>query len=385
MKKLAVIFLIMVMLSVAFLSNLFRVRLNRLKNRKDTGDLQGRIDQSGEEYLKSNNGVGLVIGVVQRGNVYIQGYGRIRKESDEKPDEMSLFELASVGKLFTAAALEVFTDRGDLSASDSIDQYLADVVKLPKTAQTTTLMQLATHTSGFPSIPDSLRRRMKDQKNPYKSLTKADLYEYLSTCQGKKRAGHYKYSNFGMGLLGHLFELKYKDTYENIIKKEICTQLDMENTTITMNESQQKLLAQGYDAKGAPNPVWEDYVLTGAGSFLSNAEDMVKFIKANLYEEKTTLSASLFKTHVRQMNGKTGLGWHFPMLGERLLGLNDIIWHNGMAGGYSSYIAIDKEDETGIIILSNTACDVRALGVKILLYARNISLNNESVSGIGES
>lgn len=382
MKKLAVILFILIILAAAFLSNLIRIRLNRLKNLKDTGDLQGRIDQFGENYLKSNNGVGLVIGVVQRGNVSIQGYGRISKESDKRPDEMSLFELASVGKLFTAAAFAQFADRGALSAGDRIDQYLADEVKLPETAQATTLIQLATHTSGFPSIPDSLRRRMKDQKNPYKSLTKADLYEYLSTCEGKKGAGHYKYSNFGMGLLGHIFELKYKDTYENIIKKEICSQLDMENTTITLNESQQKLLAQGYDAKGAPNPVWEDYVLTGAGSFLSNAEDMVKFIKANLDEEKTPLSASLFKTHVKQMNGKTGLGWHFPMLGERLLGLNDIIWHNGMAGGYSSYIAIDKNHETGIIILSNTACDVRALGVKILLYARNISLNND---GIGES
>ena len=382
MKKIALILFILVILAAAFLSNQFRIRLSRLKNLKDTGDLQGRIDQFGEDYLKSNNGVGLVIGVVQRGNVSIQGYGRISKESDKRPDKMSLFELASVGKLFTAAALLQFADRGDLSVGDRIDQYLADEVKLPETAQATTLIQLATHTSGFPSIPDSLRRRMKDQKNPYKSLTKADLYEYFSTCKGKKRAGHYEYSNFGMGLLGHIFELKYKDTYENIIKKEICSQLDMENTTITLNESQKKLLAQGYDAKGAPNPVWEDYVLTGAGSFLSNAEDMVKFIKANLDEEKTPLSASLFKTHVKQMNGKTGLGWHFPMLGERLLALNDIIWHNGIAGGYSSYIAIDKNHETGIIILSNTACDVRALGVKILLYARNISLNND---GIGES
>lgn len=376
MKKALIIILAIILLIGTVLFSNFRYRLYKLEHMKDTGDLQERIDKLGEAYVKTGNNVGLVIGIIQNDKVYIQGYGKTSKESNTKPDSLTLFELASVGKLFTTSALQVFADRGELSLDDNIKRYLSEKVSLPEAVKNTSLGQLATHTSGFPSIPDSFNSKMKDEQNPYKDLTKADMYEYLASCDCKKPDGQYKYSNFGMGLLGHIFELKYKDTYESIIKREICSKLVMKNTVITLDDEQKQLLAQGYDAEGNPNPVWEDSVLTGAGSFLSNAEDMIKFIEANLDESGSTISASLIKTQERQPNGATGLGWHYPMFGEKLLGLKDIIWHSGMAGGYSSYIAIDKNNDTGIIILSNTANDVRSLGVKIMLFARNISLRN---------
>lgn len=352
-----------------------KYRLYKYENMRNTEDLQVRIDRLGEAYINSNNNVGLVIGVIQMEKVYIQGYGKKSKESSDKPDSSSLFELASTSKLFTTSALQVFHDRGDLSIYDSIDKFSNNKVNLTEDAKATTLLQLATHTSGFPSLPDSFIRKVKNELNPYKYLTKADLYEYLTTCEGKKSGGKYKYSNFGLGLLGHIFELKYKDTYENIIKSELCNKLGMEDTTITLDNKHRLLLVQGYNANGLPNPIWEDKVLTGAGSFLSNASDMIKFIKANLNESYSSISESLIKTHTKQLNVDIGIGWHYPMFGEKFLGLNDIIWHNGMAGGYSSYIAIDKKNNIGVIILSNTANDVRSLGVKVMLYSRKVSLN----------
>ena len=44
-----------------------------------------------------------------------------------------------------------------------------------------------------------------------------------------------------------------------------------------------------------------------------------------------------------------------------------------MAGGYASFIAIDKVHNYGIIILSNKAIDVTNFGMKLTLSARTQS------------
>jgi CubicO group peptidase (beta-lactamase class C family) len=58
---------------------------------------------------------------------------------------------------------------------------------------------------------------------------------------------------------------------------------------------------------------------------------------------------------------------------DKLAGNKNMLWHNGMAGGYASFIAIDKVHNYGIIILSNKAIDVTNFGMKLTLSARTQS------------
>jgi len=238
---------------------------------------------------------------------------------------------------------------------------------------------LATHTSGLPSSPESFVPKIKDELNPYKDLTVQDLYDYLATCENLGETGKFDYSNLGMGVLGHILELKMGKSYETIVKEEIVNRLEMKNTTITLSaEQQQKLLAQGYNEQGNPNPVWKDAVLTGAGSFLSNAEDMTKFIRANFDASRSEISSSLIKTHEKQSGGETGLGWHYySRFFAAITDEEDVIWHNGGAGGYASFMAINKKTKSGVIILSNTTDEVTWLGTRLNFSAKNISFSDE--------
>jgi CubicO group peptidase (beta-lactamase class C family) len=49
---------------------------------------------------------------------------------------------------------------------------------------------------------------------------------------------------------------------------------------------------------------------------------------------------------------------------------NDIIWHNGGTGDYNSYIGFDKENQIGVVILSNLPPNYRIpatiMGIKML-------------------
>ncbi len=170
-----------------------------------------------------------------------------------------------------------------------------------------------------------------------------------------------------------ILELKTKQKYEQLVKSKLLAPLQMTNTFVTIDSLNGQKIIQGYDEQGVKAPIWEDYVLTGAGSFLSNGTDMIKFIKANLTENETTISRSLLKTHLQQLGGENGLGWILASATYRLLGNINIVWHNGMAGGYTSFLVIDKANNFGLVVLSNKAIDVTKLGMKLTIAIRTQS------------
>ncbi len=341
----------------------------------DSKNLAERIDKNVEKYMKEAHIKGLVVGIVKNNQTYYKGYGRINDLSDEKPDSNTIFELASIGKVFTAAAVNIGIFRKEMDWNQTLANCLKNQVKIPQNYKGT-LLHLATHTSGLPSLPQNMIDKMIDEKNPYKAIKKQDIYDYLKECNENTTIGTYEYSNFGMGVLGHILELENHEIYENIVKKEICNVLGMKNTTITLSDEQKKLVAQGYDEDGNPNPIWQDSVLTGAGSFLSNTADMCLFIKANLNKNYASISPQLIACHEPQLDGITGLGWHLSNTWmDDLLGLKGVIWHNGGAGGYSSYIALDPKTKSGIIVLCNSAKDVTSLGTKLIHNVKNISFS----------
>lgn len=364
---------IVTLILIAIISVLYFYIRYKTSNIEDKKNLQLTIDNQANKYISEENAFALVVGIVKDGKVYLKGYGTTVKGKNILLDSSTTFELASTSKLFTTATLQILVDKGILKLDDKIQTIIGDKVKLPLSAQNTTLRHLATHLSGFPSLPNSFIAKMKDETNPYKDLTTQDIYDYLINCEGKQRDGTFEYSNFGMGLLGHLLELKTGLQYEQLVNQHLLTPLGMNNTFVTIDSTNETKIIQGYDEDGNPSPIWEDKVLTGAGSFLSNGSDMVKFIKANLNENETAISKSLLATHQQQLNAEMGLGWILPSSVDKMLGNKDIVWHNGMAGAYASFIAIDKVNNYGLFILSNKAVDVTKLGMKLTISVRTQS------------
>jgi serine-type D-Ala-D-Ala carboxypeptidase/endopeptidase len=371
LKIIGVIISVILVILVGFYTYI-KYRNNHIK---DTFNLEQKIEKIIEKELIKNKRHGIVIGVVKNNSIFIKGFGVKDTIKNEKPDRTTLFELASIGKLFTTSMVQIAVNRKEMVWNQTIAACLESKVKIPNNYQAT-LLNLATHTSGLPSLPKNMLDKMNDEQNLYKELVTQDIYDYLKISGENTSIGEYEYSNFGMGLLGHIIELKYNGKYEDIIKKEICNKLEMRNTTMNLNSEQAKNVAQGYDENGKPNPIWQDNVLTGAGSFLSNADDMTKFISANLSANYNEISPPLIQCHKPQLTGETGLGWHMSNTWfDDLFGLKGIIWHNGGAGGYSSYIAIDYASKSGIIILSNDAKDITTLGVNLMQFVKNVSFS----------
>ncbi len=349
----------------------------------DTHDLKKQIGQMASDYLANRPNGALVIAFYQRGNQSVQGFGKISDSNTNPPDAHTIFEIGSVTKIFTATLLEKMADDGVVKLDEPISLYLPkDVVSPKKNGREITLESLATHTSGLPRLPENLLATAKDQQNPYADYTTEDLYKSLATVQlasepGKKSV----YSNYGYGLLGKILELKAGKPYETLIQEMICSPLGLKNTTTKLSVEQKERLTPGHNSKGDVVPNWDFDALAGCGAICSDAEDLLKFIAANLGEINSGISKALNETekvHFKEssFSDGIGLGWQIK---DEAAGLT-FYWHNGATYGHKSFVGFDKQNQIGVVILSNYGdpitedASVEQIGQKLLRIGSIVSL-----------
>jgi hypothetical protein len=134
-------------------------------------------------------------------------------------------------------------ERGEVLFDDPIEQFLpGDVAVSTYNGRSITLIDLATHTSGLPNIPDNLA--LADENNPYADYTVEQMYEALAQIHLAHGIGAwYEYSNLGMGLLGHVLSLSSGLSYEDLVVGRITDELEMFDTRVTLTRSALTCLA----------------------------------------------------------------------------------------------------------------------------------------------
>jgi D-alanyl-D-alanine-carboxypeptidase/D-alanyl-D-alanine-endopeptidase len=362
------------------------IKQNIHKLKPDTHDLEKQVDRFGAKYVIKRPNAGLVIALYQRGKRCIKGYGRTDQAYDTPPDGKTLYEIGSVTKVFTALTLAKLAVDGSLKMMDPLSRHLPATVACPqKGGREPTLEQIATHTSGLPRLPDDLLSTMKDGKNPYVHYTAEHMFKCLArTCLESVPGKTLNYSNFGFGVLGKILELKSGMSYEDLIQQGISAPLGLMNTTTRPSAEQKMYLTRGHDPSGAGVPNWDMDGMVGCGALYSNAEDLLKFVEANLTETNPKISQAVheaqkvhFRTGWKGFCHSVGLGWQIE---EDLLGKHALHWHNGGTGGYVSFVGFDKDNQVGVVILSNYG-DAMAgnsstdrMGMRLLKLASRISL-----------
>jgi serine-type D-Ala-D-Ala carboxypeptidase/endopeptidase len=319
-------------------------------------DLEAKISQITNDYVDKRKSVALTVGVIQQGHHHIKGFGSISDSEQSLPNAQTIYEIGSVTKVLTGTVLAKLVNEGIVNLADPIRLYLPSetVSQLPAPILSITLQQLATHTSGLPSLPDSFLANLKDLTNPYLNYTAPAMYAALAEVKLLSDPGQiYGYSNFGMGLLGHLCSLKTSQPYADLVKEIICQPLSMADTTIQLTPEQQHRLTRGYSADGAITSNWDFDVMAPAGAFRSTAQDLLIFLQANLSELDPQRALILALSQNRYFDVSDalsiGLAWHIWTLRNG----QTVHWHNGGTGGYMSYIGFDRVQQTGIVILSN--------------------------------
>ncbi|CAG0935796.1 D-alanyl-D-alanine-carboxypeptidase/endopeptidaseAmpH [Thermoflexales bacterium] len=318
---------------------------------------------------RSRRSVGIVVGIVDETGRRVIAYGTTDRDNGRPVDGDTVFEIGSATKVFNASLLADMVQRGEVKLDDPVTNYLPATVTVPtRQGKAITLLDLATHTSGLPRLPDNFKPQ--DSANPYADYQVQQLYDFLSTYTLTHDIGtHYEYSNLGAGLLGHALSLKAGQDYETLLTERVLKPLGLSQTRITLSPEMKQRLAIGHDVGRMPTTNWDFPTLAGAGALRSTTNDLLTFLEANLGISSAALSPALEMTHSARRDAggegedkmQVGLGWHLLTVGD-----TDIIWHNGGTGGYRSFIGFDKAQRRGVVVLTNTANDADDIGLHLL-------------------
>jgi len=326
----------------------------------DALDLRAKIDPLAQRLLADRAAVGFVVGIYRRGETQVIGYGETKKGDGVTPDGNTVYEIGSITKTFTAVLLADMVQRGAMKLDAPVQTYLPDGVTLGVNGEPITLTHLATHTSGLSRDPENMVPA--DPRNPFADYTLKQLYRIL-TARPLRPPGEYLYSNFGMGLLGHVITLQANKGYEELLLERVCLPLDMRDTRPNPTASMLERLAPPYDDRLWPSKGFDLPTLAGAGGIRSTVNDMLKYVRANLVKDDTPLSRAIWLTHRRHYTMKNGSGYG---LAWRMSTTGKTLSHGGTTGGYRAFVGVVPGENTGVIVLSNTH------NVRVLMFGNQV-------------
>ena len=302
---------------------------------------------------------GLVVALIPAaGPPQILAWGETVRGNHKAPDGNTVFEIGSASKVFTSLLLADLVTRKQLTLETPVAKLLPPKTKLPRGKREITVLDLATHTSGLPRMPDNFHPA--DPNNPYADYTVDQLYSFLGTATLSHEPGTtYDYSNLGAGLLGQALARRGNAEWAALVEHQIAHPLAMTSTMFTLTDDARRRLAQGYDPDGEPASNWDLAALAGAGALRSTAVDMAAFVKAEIaatHGSSSPLAKAMALSQAPQRNlgvdastGTIGLAWHIKPDGT--------IWHNGQTGGYHSFVGFRPGSQLGIVVLASGASE----------------------------
>jgi D-alanyl-D-alanine-carboxypeptidase/D-alanyl-D-alanine-endopeptidase len=333
--------------------------------KQGTPGTDSAIQQILDDRVAEGRAIGLVVAKRDADGVTRIYHAGSSGKQRQKLDGNSVFEIGSVTKTFITALLADMVVKGEVKLDDPVSIYLPPMVKMPvRNGRQITLADLATHSSGLPFLPDNLS---PDIQRSWAEYTNSQLYVFLSVYQITREIGSkFEYSDTGLGLLGHVLAQRAGETWEQAVTDRILIPLNMNETRQAITPLMRHHMTVGHDKCGQALPPWEFLSLPGLGALRSTANDLIKYLEANMNPPDISLGKALALTHVSRRDAfstktQIGLGWFLGVPANR-----NIVFHGGSTPGYNSFVGFDPVKRTAVVVLADSDCDVSDIGLHLL-------------------
>jgi D-alanyl-D-alanine-carboxypeptidase/D-alanyl-D-alanine-endopeptidase len=298
----------------------------------------------------TSNGVGIVVGILERTGRQVIGHGVYAKGDARKLDGDTVFQIGSLTKPFTGLLLADMVVRGEVALDDPASKYFPAGVQLAQRDRPIVLRDLARHVSGLPSMPENLA--VRGQPDPYEAYTEQQLWKFFSAWQPPRAPGEGRYSNLGFALLGRLLGRRAGIEYEQLLSQRVLVPLQMTSTAVTVSDDMERRLAPGHDRYLRPTSGWEMVSMPASGSLRSSANDLLKLMAAYLGTDSTPLDRAI-ALQLQDGDGATRnvqtLGWTVRPDG--------LTFKDGGKSGYRSAAAFNRRTRTAVVVLANARTD----------------------------
>lgn len=325
--------------------------------------LPTRVEQAIQARITDGEYPAMVVAVIDGNRNHVYGFGKLA--NGKAPSADTIFQIGSITKTFTATLLAEAVDHHEVKLDTPVAKLLPGFTIPSRNGKPITLGELAMQDSGLPRLPGNLD--MANVHDPYADYDAAKLKDFLSKYKLQRDPGaSYEYSNLGVGLLGFALARRAGTTYDKLLRTRIFKPLGMTSSSATFSMPLNADWAMGHDESGKPAKPWHLDALAGAGAINSTGADMLRYLEANLGQGHGALQAAMQLAHQprRAIGGdeRIGLAWMTRHDKD-----GDVVWHNGMTGGYASFIGFSANGRHGVVILTNIQQSVDDLGFATLL------------------
>ena len=217
---------------------------------------------------------GIIVCVNQSDKTTLYSAGWKNKEDQIPADPQALFKIASISKLYIAAAATKLIADKTLSLDDTLAELMPELVGRIEHADEITLKMLLQHRSGIPNFVD--------YDYPWGNLPISNsetLDLILDEPAEFKPNKRYKYSNTNYLLIGEIIDKILGYSHQQYIKEEILIPLGLNNTYGSLSEVEAADVMSGYHKGWESDAKLTDYIHPG-GSMIATAEDVSKFLRA---------------------------------------------------------------------------------------------------------
>lgn len=318
-----------------------------------------RVDSIAASGVFENRAAGLVTAVVQGSDTLLfKGYGKANLEWDVPMPVDAVFEIGSLAKQFTAAAVLQLRDAGKLSLDDDITRWLTDFDtrghKLP-------LRRLLDHTSGIlglTEIPEFTQLAI----NPF--WPRDSAYALIKRQPFQIAPGEAQiYNNSAYFLLGLIIEKASGLSYEEYVEKQIFAPLGMTGSMYCNSTANVARRAQGYAIRNGVIQRAMSNVHTwpfAAGSICSTAGDLVKWLTA--LHGGRVLSDRSYAEMIAPAKLNDGTPTRYGMglrVGRNVVGINTI-GHGGTINGFRAEADWYPDAKLAVVVLMNALSNLDA-------------------------
>lgn len=289
--------------------------------------------------------------------VYAEGFGMADREKGIPVNKTTLFNIGSISKVYTAAAIMLLVDDGKVSLDKPVTDYLPEFRMADDRYRKITVRMTLNHASGLPGteVNNSFTFRYDDS-------VKKETLDTLARAHLKHDPGAMAvYCNDGFTLAEMIVERVSGRRYMDFLNERIFRPLRLKATGMGVGEIRGKPVASYYDPKTGKRHPLETLSILGAGGLSSTAVDLCRFVdtfsaKGRLLK-KTSLAEmrkaqpSAFWGKLRNPTFSYGLGWDMAGLPRYDAAGIQVLGKSGGTGNYSSmvYTVPDKRISVAVI------------------------------------
>ncbi len=310
------------------------------------------IDSFLTQHQKRYNFQGNIL-VGHKGHIiYKNAFGYANPKTNTELDENSVFQLASVTKQFTAAAIMLLQQKKLLSYDDTVKKYIPNFPY-----EGITIKMLLNHTSGLPNYMWLLENRwnkdsIPDNEDVLELLNKHKLNLYFTP------GTRFNYSNTGYVVLASIVERVSRVSYGKFLDNNIFKPLGMNNSFVynPADHENSRNKVSGYRNWGRayrtiPNTVNDGAV--GDKGVYSTVNDLYKWDQALYGNELLTEENKERAFEPATLSN----GYEYPYgFGFRLKEIDSskVVYHYGKWNGFRTGLVRFIEDSTTVVILNHT-------------------------------